>query len=91
MLEIEEVYLLTDSQSLVSNLATLNPRATERRLLIDLHILRQLLHEHGVQVAFNSNQNNSADPLTKRIPDNNGKALHDVITSNFIDLSAVDI
>ena len=60
--------IYTDSQSLYDSLVSLNT-TTEKRLLIDLHLLRQAYERREIaEVRWIPTEQNSADALTKEKP-----------------------
>ena len=84
---MEEFLIFTDCASLVSNVNSPNPQVSERRLLIDLQIIRELCSRYGIRILHISGKMNPADALTKRTPDNDGIAMRNLLEQNTIDLS----
>ena len=71
--------LYTDSKSLYDALSTINP-TTEKRLLIDLQVLRQSYERREItEIAWIPTEQNPADGMTKEKPNT---ALEGMIDNN---------
>ena len=77
-----QLVFLLDSQSILSNMSSLNPKCTEHRLKVELACVREALRDHDAMIFHVKGENQVADILTKVERFND--AMHKILETNEI-------
>jgi hypothetical protein len=77
------ITIYIDSFSLVSNLYSSNPNVTEKRLLLELNHIREVILMYDMKIEHCEGCSNAADPLTK--DSKFSSALKEILATNKFD------